>query len=350
MHDALSQVGEVSTLVLREGHPLAQKIEPCNGVVAEIGYPDPSMLQKYRRVRSIEPMIRALLDLDAYDVVVGRYLGPLLALPPFRGRAVVDADDAYYRYPAANTAISGFLAATKTHARLWVGQRALRNVDHAWFCSQRDQELFTLRSASVLPNVVSQSGTCAESMHETGPVVLIVGALWYRPNREAIERFLRSSWPEIRRQVPDARFRVVGAAPPELRQEWAGHPGVECPGFVDDLSAEYRLARLTVVPVESGGGTQIKALESLAHGRVPVVSSFVASGFAPHLLHGKSLWVADQPDEIVGRVTEILKNPAAAVPLARCGQEIVREIFSQQRFTRTVQTTLANITMGAVRR
>ena len=143
--------------------------------------------------------------------------------------------------------------------------------------------------------------------------------------------------------MPGARFRAVGAAPPELRQRWASVPGVECPGFVDDLSAEYRRARVTVVPVRSGGGTQIKALESLAHGRVPVVSSFVAGGFAPYLRNGESLYVADDGVALAERVTAILKNPSAAEALARRGQKIVTENFSHQGFARAVQMTIESL-------
>lgn len=340
MHRALKQVGEITTLVLKEGQPLNQKLAPAAEVASEISYPDTMQLRKYSRISAIEPLINAVVDINSFDIVVGRYLGPLLALPRFRGRAIIDADDAYYRYPAADKATSRMMSAIKTRARLLIGQRALRRVDHAWFCCERDQDLFSLRSSSILPNVVGTTMVTVESVRDAESTVLMVGALWYRPNREAIDRFLKTSWLNIRRQVPGARFRAVGAAPPELRQRWASVPGVECPGFVDDLSAEYRRASLTVVPVDSGGGTQIKALESLAHGRVPVVSSFVASGFASHLRNGESLYVADDGVALAERVTAILKNPSAAEPLARRGQQVVAEKFSHQGFSHAVQATI----------
>ena len=58
------------------------------------------------------------------------------------------------------------------------------------------------------------------------------------------------------------RFRFVGPAfPRDLT-----HPNVERAGFVDDLQAEYRRATVVLVPVESGGGLKIKAIEALACG------------------------------------------------------------------------------------
>lgn len=340
MHRALQQVGSVTTLVLREGQPAAVKRMPAPNVIAEVGYPEPPPWGKYGRSAPLASLLRDVMDLDEFDVTVGRYLGPLLALPPRRGRSVVDADDAYYCYPPGNGRVASLIGSVKTRARAAVGRAALRRVDHSWFCCERDLSHFQLKSASVLPNVVGATSVDASSVVSSDPVVLMVGALWYRPNREAIERFLLHCWPDIRRQMPNAKFRAVGAAPPELRAAWASQPGVECPGFVDDLAAEYRRARLTVVPVRFGGGTQIKAIESLAHGRVPVVSTFVASGFTPHLRHGESLRVADDADGIIEAVVGLLKDPATAIPMAQRGQEIVRASFSQMHFDQHVGQTV----------
>jgi polysaccharide biosynthesis protein PslH len=342
LHKALLQIAEVTMLVLKEGQPLGHKQAPAAGVIAEIDYPA-SRLRKYRSIPAIEPMVRAVVDIDAFDMVVGRHLGPPLALPKFRGLTIIDNDDAYYQYPAADTTLSRVLAAARTRARLQVSRRVLRRVDHTWFCCERDINLFSVKSSSILPNVIGAANVTAESVSEATPTVLMVGSLWYRPNRDAIDTFLQTCWPEIRRQVPDARFRAVGAAPIERRQRWASVAGVECPGFVDDLSSEYRHASLTVVPVRSGGGTQIKTLESLAHGRVPVVSSFVAGGFAPHLKHGESLYIADDSSAQIERVTAMLKNPVSAEPVARRGQQIVRETFSHERFAEAVKMTIASI-------
>jgi glycosyltransferase involved in cell wall biosynthesis len=343
LHSALGQVGEVTTLILREGHPLQLKLAPVEGVAAEISYPDSPPWRKYSRVASIGPLVKAAIDIDSFDFVVGRYLGPLLALPQFSGKSIIDADDAYYFYPAHNGLLSCLWSTIKTQGRKLIGQRVLQRVDHVWFCSQLARDQFSLPSSSVLPNVVGITNLDVESVRDANPTVLMVGALWYGPNREGIERFLRTCWPEIRRQIPSAVFRAIGSAPPELRAQWETIAGVECPGFVDDLIIEYRRASLTVVPLNFGGGTQIKALESLAYGRVPVVSSFVASRFAPHLRHGESLLVADEPEEIIDRVVAILKNPDSTVNIARRGQQIVKEIFSPGQFDKVVKATIESL-------
>jgi glycosyltransferase involved in cell wall biosynthesis len=341
IHRALQEHGEVTILLMREGQPLHCKTAPAPGIAAEIGYPEPGPLHKYRRAPVIDPLVRSVLDLDDFDMVVSRYLGPLTALPEFRGRAIIDADDAYYRYPVGTRWYSHLLATAKSRARTARGRSVLRRVDHVWFCCQRDFDVFSLRTASILPNAVAHSDITAESVAFSEPVVLMVGPTWYRPNGEAVEGFIRHCWPEIRRVVPEARFRVVGSASADWCRQWGSIPGVECAGFVDDLVAEYRRARLAVVPIRTGGGTQIKALESLSHGRVPVVSSFVAEGYAPYLKHEEALYVADDPAQQIHRVIEILQTPSKGERVARRGQEICRQTFSHGRFVETVTTSLA---------
>lgn len=342
---ALRSHGEVKTLILREGHLPTVRDAPAPGVIAEIGYPEPLFAQKYQRQRSLAPLLKKVVDVDAFDVVAGRYVGPLLALPPFRGFSVVDADDAYYRYPSNPTLVSKIGARARGVARSTLCRSALRRIDHVWFSCERDREHFSaLTNASVLPNVVLENK--AIDSFEVGvgaPVILMVGALWYRPNRDAVDRFLARCWQAIRREVPDAVFRAVGAAPPDVLARWQQHQGVSCPGFVDDLATEYRRARLTVVPVESGGGTQIKVLESLANGRVPVVSSFVASGFDPHLRHRESLLVAADDEALVANTLSVLRDPHSAGSIARRGRDVVSALFSYARFERVVAATLASI-------
>ncbi len=342
IYRALQTLGEVTALQIREGGSLRLRRTPAPGIAAEIEYSERSLIRKYRRVPAIAPLLRSAIDLDDFDVVVSRYVAPLAALPVFRGRSIIDADDAYYRYPIGSRWYSSFVSAAKTRARVRRGLAVLRRADHVWFSCQRDIEMFSLRSSSILPNAVGNSETTAESVVSSESIVLMVGLMSYPPNRDAVERFIQSCWSGIKRAVPEARFRVVGAAAADWLRRWNSVSGVECVGFVDELTKEYRRARVTVVPIRSGGGTQIKALESLSHGRVPVVSSFVAEGYAPYLKHEEALYIADDPAEQVSRIIELLKTPTKGEAVARYGQQIVRQLFSHGRFLERVASSFAS--------
>jgi glycosyltransferase involved in cell wall biosynthesis len=176
------------------------------------------------------------------------------------------------------------------------------------------------------------------------PVILFVGSLWYAPNIEAVSWFIEHCLAGIRRQVPGARFRVVGAGPEDRRRRWMATPGVDCTGFVDDLAAQYALASVTIAPLHYGGGTQIKTLESIAYGRAPIVSTFVFDGYDGEFVRDRSLRVADTPDETIGACVELLTDPARAVELAAAGHAVVAERFSEATFAAAVRAGVARTT------
>jgi hypothetical protein len=86
-------------------------------------------------------------------------------------------------------------------------------------------------------------------------------------NVTGLRDFLRFCWPGVLEQVPDAQLRIAGgvglAVPP-------GEPGVTVLGYVADLTAEYRAARVVINPAVAGTGLKIKTVEAIAHLR-PVV-------------------------------------------------------------------------------
>lgn len=351
MYESLKALGEVVSLVLIEGQGLAVRRDVKAPVVAEITYPPRSALRKYSVVPEIASHVADIAPLDSFDIVVGRHPPPLFALGPIPGASLLDADDAYYRHPRGRTPILGNAwAGLKDRLRLQLNRQKLASVDHLWLSCERDRAALGLPSSTILPNVVPVDAGPVPPRRQGDPTILFVGALWYAPNREAVEWLLRECWPRIRSRHPTAKFRVIGAAPPEQRRRWEQAPGVECPGFVDDLAQEYSRAACALAPIQAGGGTQIKTLEALAHGRVPVVSSFVAGGFDPHFAHEKSILVADSSDQMVSLVDRLIAEPSWGDGIAAAGREVVRRVFSREQFDRAVRDAVLSCRTSAARR
>jgi glycosyltransferase involved in cell wall biosynthesis len=222
----------------------------------------------------------------------------------------------------------------KTRARTLVTHHTLKRFSHAWFASARDQHRFLGTPSSVLPNVVPRVCELPPAPPDT-PTILFVGALWYRPNVDAVDWFIANCWSSVRRAVANVRLRIVGAGPLAQRERWSRIPGVECAGFVADLAAEYQAAHFTIAPVRFGGGTQIKTLESLAYGRAAIVSGFVDAGYSGAFTDG-SLIVADSADEMTAACLRLIGSPAEAARLASAGRAVVQERFGWSAFRSAV--------------
>ena len=92
-----------------------------------------------------------------------------------------------------------------------------------------------------------------------------------------------------------------------------------------DLEPYYRRAALVVVPMRLGGGTRIKVLEALAHGKALVTTSVGAEGLS--LTPGEALEIADGPEAFADACVRLLGDAAARRRLGERGREEARERY-----------------------
>jgi glycosyltransferase involved in cell wall biosynthesis len=126
----------------------------------------------------------------------------------------------------------------------------------------------------------------------------------------------------VRRQVPEARFYVVGSRPPESIVRLATpESGVVVTGYVQDLDPILTQAAVVVVPLHSGSGMRVKILEAFSRG-IPVVSTTIGvEGIDAR--DGDHLLVADGAADFAAAVVRLLSNPAESAQLARAGRALV---------------------------
>lgn len=353
LYRALSEFGSVDVLILAESDNFRVNLSEHPKEIARVNFCSPYPLKKYTPDLEVSRWIIKNLDIQVYDLVVGRYLTPVTKVASvIHAPIIVDADDAYYRYVPEIKTI-GFneptLLATskswvKTTLRTLLSYQALKRFEHIWFTTRRDQQFFSVQSSSLLPNIApSFAAEFPTPQDQKMPLILFVGALWYGPNQDAINYFLNHCWSAIRSSIPEVRLRLVGACSLVQRNRWEENPGVECPGFVENLADEYRQASFTIAPIRYGGGTQIKVLESIAYGRTAIVSSFVLSGFSDAFFPDQSIIVADDPKLIIEQCLDLLHHPKRAAKIAEAGKEILVKNFSWPIFRTAVANTLDQV-------
>jgi glycosyltransferase involved in cell wall biosynthesis len=275
--------------------------------------------------------------LAGYDLIVGRYLWPVsqLQVPP-RARVAVDLDDWRYRRDAMAPAAGLAKLARKWFANA-LARRELHRFAAAFAVSDLDvRELQGRIPVQWLPNVPAHVPERVGPVPTSSQQLLFVGSLWYAPNVEAVDWLLQQVWPRVRAEMPQATLLLAGTAPQRARDAWSVHPGVSAPGFVDDLAATYAQSCGVVVPVLSGGGSNIKVLEAMAHGRPCVVTPLVHAAFADHLDAGRHYDVAATATEFAAAMVRMLRQPQAQQAMADAARRRVVEVFEPRRFGEAV--------------
>ena len=162
----------------------------------------------------------------------------------------------------------------------WWQNFSFRMAKGAWLPNQFQMPVVERFCPCVyLPNVVR----AVDDNYDSGIVrrkrLMSVGSLDYKANREGIDWFVRNVWPEFHKIHPNYEYVVAGHGLPEaLNKEWSAVEGLNVLGFVKDLDLAYAECEAVVAPVFIGGGTAVKVIEAIAHGRKVFATRFALRG------------------------------------------------------------------------
>jgi glycosyltransferase involved in cell wall biosynthesis len=225
--------------------------------------------------------------------------------------------------------------------------RAVRRYERRWIqapdavtvCSQRDSRRLALGAPGqrfhVVPNGVDLQAIAFQLDDREPDTVLFVGGMSWRPNIEAAQVLVRDVMPAVWAQRPNTKVWLVGKDP---AFEVIGLAGalVTVTGEVESVLPYLRRASVTVVPLQSAGGTRLKILEAMAAG-VPVVTTSVgAEGL--DLRHGEDAVIAESAAGLSAATVHLLSDPQAARTLATAARTRVEAEFGWDRSARRLST------------
>ena len=290
--------------------------------------------------------LSGVLGRNRYFLMIGRYLKPSVKTG-LVGRipCVLDIDDVDFDIftqrarDLTRPRWQRYLYSTQSSQIEAAFQKWLPRFQGLWVVKASDARYEVTRNAAILPNIPYNAPVFAPQLNDSrsaSPVLLTVGALYYLPNRDGVDRFIREGWPKVRAACPMAEYWLAGRNDPVIARRWQAIPGVRVLGFVDDLAAVYNASWFTVCPLWTGAGTNIKVLESLAFGRTCVATAIGHRGFEDHLQSDDSLLVAANPEELAENCIRLINDHARRFALAERGQEVVRREFSYEKFAGVV--------------
>jgi len=181
---------------------------------------------------------------------------------------------------------------------------------------------------------------------ETEPKhILHIGTMYWPPNIDAVNWFIRQIHPLIRQQRPDVEFDVVGSRPPaELLALNNTGQGINVTGYVKDPTPYQQRAAVMVVPLLAGGGMRVKILNALAEG-IPIVSTTLGyEGI--EVTPGQNILVGDTPEAFAAQVLRVLNDPDLGRWLAANGRKLVEETYDYRSAYRPLDDVYAQAASG----
>lgn len=209
--------------------------------------------------------------------------------------------------------------------------RALARYDVVVAVSERDARAFT-KDYGVDSTFVIPTGVDLEFFGYSAPTrddeIVFCGSMDWLPNQDAIRYFLDEIWERIARQVPSARFTIVGRAPPAALVSEVTRRGLpwRFTGFVDDVRPHMQGSAVSVIPMRIAGGTRLKVYEAMAMGS-PLVSTSIGVEGLP-VQHDQHYLKADDAASFADAVVALLRDRARRTQLAERARQYVDSNFS----------------------
>jgi glycosyltransferase involved in cell wall biosynthesis len=280
---------------------------------------DPSSVNFHGFVGEEQARARICKTMGNFDLVwIGGMIAASLFGPGRWPRAMLDIDDipsakelTKWRNDARWT--TRLKAVTRTLAFRWREGSVFRQFTALGVCSEADRRyLGGGHVIHVIPNGFERPDVEPRHAPTKPPRLGFIGLFNYRPNLDAIRWFMRTCWPRIKRDVPEARLRLVGEYTDGPLKP--AHPDVDGLGWVADPSEEIATWSAMIVPIREGGGTRVKVAEALSR-KCPLVSTRLGA-FGYDLVDGKEILFGDNPSAFARACVQAIREPAEATARA----------------------------------
>jgi glycosyltransferase involved in cell wall biosynthesis len=258
----------------------------------------------------------------------------LMQLPPLQTPIFFDLDDIEHRVKqrAGQTATSPLRMvrhAVEVPALLAMERRSVARAARTFVCSPLDRSVlsgmqFDVSRVLVVPNAleIPERRPCISRDRS----VLFVGNYGYAPNAQAAERLISRIWPKVRADTECASLIVAGDHPERIPSYRSSPADVLFTGFVEDLEALYRRARIVCCPIMNGGGTRLKLIEAAGKGKPIAATPVAVEGL--EFRDGQHAIVQDDDHALALACTRLLQDDVLADALASAAHRKARSLYS----------------------
>ena len=274
-----------------------------------------------RVLREVRPDLVFVYSSALSQYVVGRLAPQVRLVVDF-----VDADAEKWRaYAEDAKGPMRWIYAREARLLTRFDQAVLERADVGLLISETERRLMArfapdgAAKLQVMANGVDTDFFAASPPHD-GHDLVLCGRMDYLPNIEGASWFAREVLPKVRQACPEARFRIVGAAPTPAVTALGRLPGVEVVGGVPDVRPYLAQAAAVVAPLRIARGIQNKVLEGMAAARPVIATPQALDGIAAEV--GRQVLTASDADGFAEAVCAVLQKRAPET-LGRNAREFV---------------------------
>jgi sugar transferase (PEP-CTERM/EpsH1 system associated) len=353
--NAAQPMAQVATRVecISRSDPPKRSLGFYLGVVRHVCARLPYAVGKYRS-RPFERRVQALLNEDAFDLIVCDFVLPAVNLPDRLPCPLVIFThnveaEIWRRHAEMHQGRPTRILYTAQHRRMLRFEgRALARATGVLAVSETDRETLArlYPAATRAPIHVVPTGVDSEFFRfapspPASRSLVFTGSMDWLPNEDAMVWFCREILPLVRAAEPDTTLTIVGRTPTARVAQLADLPAVTVTGRVDDVRPFMGDAAVYVVPLRIGGGTRLKIFEAMAMGKAVVSTAIGAEGLP--IRDGEHVRIEDDPAAFAAAVVHLMRDVDRRRELERAARTLVEERYDWSEVSRELERALAMV-------
>lgn len=216
------------------------------------------------------------------------------------------------------------------------------------FCVSKEEADFTKNQTKGRVKVwVAPNGVDGKTFHPSQLLenksnrILLCSGMNVRRNIDAVVWFARRIFPQIKKEVFDAEFWIVGSNPTSEVLRLNLIPGVKVVGTVKKIEDYYRMGKVFVAPYRFGAGTKLKVFEAMASG-IPIVSTAIGCR-GIDVVNGQHILIADNEIEFGRYVIDLLRNRELSQKLVYNALELIEEKYTWKKIVDDLEPKMLEI-------
>ena len=288
-------------------------------------------------------IVKGFIAQKHYDLIVCRYIpeAMMCGLLDYADKLVIDVDDNPYDVERTAARTSRTWRNRMYHRyRVALIEKVVDKIQRACrFTFYANPVQAKYKNSAYLPNIPFYEYDLPLVKYvQSTPRLLFVGNMSYGPNAQGVDKFVDGVFPLIRMQIPDVELHLVGGCNQQsYLDKWSRIDGVKYMGFVDDLQEEYKEARVVVVPIYGGAGTNIKVLEAMQMRRPCVTTTYGVRGFSEYFADNKEILIAEDDIAFAEKIVALLNNEKQNHDIATKAYSTMKAHFSRKAFNEIVK-------------
>jgi glycosyltransferase involved in cell wall biosynthesis len=191
--------------------------------------------------------------------------------------------------------------------------------------------LYPYQSYAVLNHGITFKEFSLPDVKPDPHTLIFVGNYGHYPNVDAMEFFLKNSWPIICQEIPDVKLYLVGPNAPNLLTNYADGKQIIATGSVPDIRPYIQKATIGIAPLISGSGMRGKVLDYAAMHRTFVATSIAVTDLA--FKDEVDFYCANNAQEFAQKTITLLHNQEAAKKMSSSAYKTAYQNYDNNRLT-----------------